>query len=164
MSKTVAILDFACPDEREWRAGLADLALRCSCAAPAEAPELLTELHLLLLVAPVNFGWLRSKLPSEQRLAVLLRSAATISAALALVEHRAGDMLSQGPGGRAMATLVLVGAAAETGCSAADPALALAGALAEACVMALRAAGYETAAIIGRVHSPSNALEPIRLV
>ena len=132
MSKTVAIIDLPCPDEREWRARLADLALQCSSAAPVEAPELLTELHALLLAAPVNFGWLRAKLPSEQRIAALLRSDATSSAALALVEHRAGYMLSQGPGGRAMATLVLVGAAAETCCSAADPALALAGALAEA--------------------------------
>ena len=132
MAKTVAIIDSPCPDEREWRARLADLALQCSSAAPVEAPELLTELHALLLAAPVNFGWLRAKLPSEQRIAALLRSDATSSAALALVEHRAGYMLSQGPGGRAMVTLVLVGAAAETGCSAADPALALTGALAEA--------------------------------
>ena len=132
MSTPVATFDLPCLDEHEWRAGLADLGLQCSCAEPAETPELLAELHALLLAAPVNFGWLRAKLPSEQRIAVLLRSDATISAALALVEHRAGYMLSQGPGGRAMATLVLVGAAAETGCSAADPALALAGALAEA--------------------------------
>ena len=140
MSNPVAAFDFACIDEHDWRAGLADLALQCSCAEPAEAPQLLSELHALMLAAPAEFGWLRAKLPSEQRIAVLLRSAATISAALALAEHRAGYMLSQAPGGRAMATLVLVGGAAETGCSAADPALALAGALAQALSSAHHAA------------------------
>lgn len=38
------------------------------------------------------------------------------------------------------------------------------GDVAEACVEALRAAGFEAAAIIGRIHAQSNALEPIRLV
>ena len=53
---------------------MADLALQCSCAEPAKAPELLTDLHALLLAAPANFSWLSAKLPSEQRIVVLLRS------------------------------------------------------------------------------------------
>lgn len=38
------------------------------------------------------------------------------------------------------------------------------GDLAEACVSALRAGGYEAAAIIGHVHAQSDVLEPIRLL
>ena len=130
--------DMSGAKDHAWRAALTDLALQCSCAEPDEAGQLLSELHALLQAAPAGNAWLTAGLPSAARIAALLRSDAALSAAGALIEHRAGYMLSQGPGGRAMATLVLVGSAAETRCSAGDPALALAGALAEALSMAYR--------------------------
>lgn len=132
MSRQVPSFELLWPDAQAWRAALADLALRCGCAEPGETAELLSELHSHLLTAPDGAAWSGASLPSAGRIAALLRHDGVLSVAGALVEHRAGYMLSQNAGGRAMATLVLVGSLAEINCTAANPALALAGALAEA--------------------------------
>ena len=129
--------------EHDWLLRMADIAVQCGCGEPGEADELLSDLHALLLAPPRNYAWLRAGLPGTGRVQALLRAGAASSAALAMVEGRAGYMLSQGPEGRAMASLVLAGSPAEVTCSAADPALALAGALAEALSAALTSGAHE---------------------
>lgn len=122
---------------------MSDFALQCACAERGEGAELLSELHALLLASPRQYTWLRAGLPGTARIQALLRAGADASAALALVEGRAGYMLSQGLEGRTMVTLVLAGGSGEVSCSAADAALALARALAEALSVAVPGGSHE---------------------
>ena len=66
------------------------------------------------------------------RFETLLAADACASAALLLIAGRAGYMVSQGTGGRVMATVTLGGGSAEVSSAGANLALALIGALAEA--------------------------------
>ena len=115
-----------------WRASLADLALSASCAEVDQAPDLLRQLHELLLGAPTPWTDAPGNTDESRRLAAMLDAGACASAALLLVTGRAGYMVSQGLGGRVMATVTLGGSGGEVSSEGADLALALTGALAEA--------------------------------
>ena len=115
-----------------WQSRMADLALSASCAEPDEAADLLRELHALLSGAATAPNEARSFAAEAGRFEALLAADACASAALLLIGGRAGYMVSQGPGGRVMATVSLAGGGGEVSSAGADLALALIGALAAA--------------------------------
>lgn len=111
---------------------MADLALSANCAEPAEAADLLRELRALLIGAATAWTEPISAAASAARFEALLAADACASAALLLIAGRAGYMVSQGLGGRVMATVTLGNGRREVSSEGADLALALIGALAEA--------------------------------
>ena len=115
-----------------WQTRMAALALTAGCAEASESVDVLRELHTLLRGAPAPWAHLRASADETGRLEALLAAEACASAALLLITGRAGYMVSQGLGGRVMATVSLVSSSGEVSCEAADVSLALAGALAEA--------------------------------
>ena len=115
-----------------WRTSLADLALSASCAEADQAADLLRQLHELLLRVPQPWAGERGISAEPGRFTAMLDAGACASAALLLVAGRAGYMVSQGLGGRVMATVTLGGSGGEVSSEGADLALALTGALAEA--------------------------------
>ena len=120
------------PSTPAWRASMADLALSASCAEVDQAADLLRQLHELLLGAPEPWAGARGITAEPVRFAALLEAGACACAALLLIAGGAGYMVSQGPGGRVMATVTLGGSGGEVSSEGADLALALTGALAEA--------------------------------
>ena len=120
------------PSTPAWRASLADLSLSASCAEGDQSADLLRQLHELLLSAPEPWTGARGLAAERVRFAAMLEAGAIASAALMLVAGRAGYMVSQGLGGRVMATITLGASGGEVSSEGADLALALTGALAEA--------------------------------
>ena len=115
-----------------WQTRMAELALTASCAEASESVDVLRELHALLRGAPAPWAHLRASAGETGRFNAMLLAEACASAALLLITGRAGYMVSQGLGGRVMATVSLVSSSGEVSCEAADVSLALTGALAEA--------------------------------
>ena len=115
-----------------WQARMAELALTASCAEQGDNAELLRELHELLRDSPAPWAHLHASAAETVQFEALLAATACASAALLLITGRAGYMLSQGLGGRAIATVSLGSGSGEVSCEAADVSLALTGALAEA--------------------------------
>ncbi len=115
-----------------WQARMADLALSASCAEVDEAADLLRALHGLLSDGPTPWLAARGVAVQPRRFEALLAADACASAALLLVAGRAGYMVSHGPGGQVIATVMLGGGMGEVSSEGADLALALTGALAEA--------------------------------
>ncbi len=120
------------PPSALWHASMADLALSASCAEVDQAADLLRQLDELLLGAPEPWTNSRGISAEPARFAAMLEAGACASAALLLISGRAGYMVSQGLGGRVMATVALGGNGGEVSSEGADLALALTGAMAEA--------------------------------
>lgn len=118
------------PDLQHWRSELAELAFACASAAPAEAGDLVLAARDLLAAAPGEWGRRLAGLPSRAALAALLAAGGSTSAALTLIEGRAGYMLSHAPAGCPMATVVFEGLTAEASAEGDCPATALLGAIA----------------------------------
>ncbi len=115
---------------RQWQADLAELAFACAATTPDEAGELVLAMRDLLAGAPGEWGRRMAGLPDRKTQSALIAVGGTTSAALALLEGRAGYMLSQAPGGCPMATVVFEGLTAEASAEGDCPATALLGALA----------------------------------
>lgn len=118
-------------DPRTWTARLGEFATDCALGGPPDEAERLRELLVLLLLAPAPCNQAVGALPAEDELERLLAAGGAASAALTLLGEWAGYMLSHGPGGGHMATVV-VRSGREAHAEAATPALALASALARA--------------------------------
>lgn len=108
------------------RTRLAELGFACAWAGAAESGGLLREAAVLLAAdgQPVSL--------SAGALEALIAGGGHDAAALALIEHCAGYMLSHAPGGRFLATVVLAGRNGETSAEGETAAMALIGALASA--------------------------------
>ena len=115
-----------------WQSRMAELTLSANCAEVSETANLLRELHELLRHAPATWAQVRRVTTEAGRFEALLAADACASAALLLIAGRAGYMVSQGLGGRVIATVSLGGGGGEVSSEGADLALALIGALAEA--------------------------------
>lgn len=113
-----------------WHSELAELAFACAGAAPSEAGDLVLAARDLLAAAPGEWCRRMAGLPSRATLAALIAAGGSASAALALVEGRAGFMLSHAPAGCPMATVVFEGLTAEASAEGDCLATALLGALA----------------------------------
>lgn len=118
------------PTLKQWQDDLAELAFACAAATPGEAGHIVLAMHDLLTNAPGEWGRRMAGLPDRPRITALLAAGGVTSAALALLEGRAGYMLSQAPGGCPMATVVFEGLTAEASAEGDCPAAALLGALA----------------------------------
>jgi len=118
--------------EREWKAGWAELALDCAAGTQQQASMQFWSAHRLLAAAPVAWRELFAALPSHEAFAALLASGGELAAALALLEDCAGLLLSHGPGGDYLATVVFDGYTAEANAQSEGAALALLGAMAAA--------------------------------
>ena len=111
-----------------WRRRAADLRELCAISAPAEQVDRLREAFVLL-----DASELPPQLPAAGMLgavdfATLMRHGGYLSAAASLLGDRASYMLSRGPGGRSMASVVHDGQASEETSEGETPALALVGA------------------------------------
>lgn len=109
---------------RGLRTALADLGFACAWAAPDDAGDLLR--------AAVDLIGKSGAVPSAATIDTLIAAGAHDALALALVEPRAGYMLSHAPGGKHLATVVVSEAGAEFSAEGQSAALALLGALASA--------------------------------
>ncbi|MBS0476165.1 MAG: hypothetical protein JSR28_13605 [Proteobacteria bacterium] len=115
------------PQLAAWRDAVGELAFASAFATPDGGCDLVRSLASLVQTHPQL-----SLAIDEPLVAALLDVSADASAALALVEPLAGYMLSRAPGGRHLATVVLVDQASEHHAEGASAALALVGALATA--------------------------------
>lgn len=113
-----------------WRDHLAELAFDCASATVDEQAGLVLQMRALMNGAPGEWGRRFADMPAAAALAALCEAGGATSAALALIEGRAGYMLSQAPEGAAMATVVFDGVTGEASAEGDSVALALIGALA----------------------------------
>ena len=115
-----------------WAVRMSEMALACSGAFATEEARHLRACHALLQSAPETvLPWVKA-LPEASRFAALLQVGAGESAALTLLGDCCGFMLSRGPMGEALATIVLPGTANECTANGDTLALAIAAALAQA--------------------------------
>lgn len=119
-------------DTSAWQQQLAELAKACAGARQVEAGDLVLSAHDLLRNAP--HAWRRrfAGLPTRDHLLQLTQTGGSAAAALALVDGRAGFIVSQGEGGCPMATVVFAGLTGEVSAEGDCLATALLGALAAA--------------------------------
>jgi len=122
-------MDFASPSA-DWHQRLSDLSLACAGAAGTEAGCLLRATRRLLSEAPAPWDSLFAGLPRREDCDALIAAGAEAAAALALVEGRGSYMISYGPGGQHLATVVFEGRSGEASAQGANLALAVLGALA----------------------------------
>ena len=133
----------------DWHRRLHDLSLACAGAAGAETACLLQAGRVLLEEAPPLWSQLFAGLPPRDSFDALIAAGGEGAAALALVEGRGSYMISYGPGGQHLATVVFEGRSAEASAHGANLALAVLGALAAS----LAAAGLA---------APAALAEPVR--
>lgn len=112
-----------------WQQQMAALAFDSAAASGAEQHEFVGLAVSLLQTMPTQLVQAAGRGPVPD-VAPLLAGGAPAEAALALLDSWAGYMLSCGPGGRAMATVVVEPLGGEASAEGATPALALLGALA----------------------------------
>ena len=111
---------------------MSEMALACSGAFACEQERHLRACHALLQAAPETvLPWVKALLATD-RFEALLKAGAAESAALALLGDCCGYMLSRGPMGEALATVILPGSSNECTANGDTLALAIAAALAQA--------------------------------
>jgi len=111
-----------------WAARALDLADLCAVSGPCEEARRLDEAMALFSPAQRPAGFPPDCEPDRARVAALAAAGGTLDATLALIGPRAGFLLSRGPGGSAMATVILPGQTREETAQGATPAMALLGA------------------------------------
>lgn len=116
----------------DWQDRLAELAFTCAAAGAGEAGDLVLAAHDLMAGAPGEWGRRLAGLPDRNGLVRLIAAGGVVAAALALIEGRAGLMLSQPESGCPMATVVFEGLTGEASAEGDCLALALIGATAAA--------------------------------
>lgn len=120
-----------CGDAHEtalWKARASDLAALCAASAPCEEAERLDEAMALLAQPRLPEGLAVAHAAGEPGLAATIAAGGALSAAVALLGERAGYLISRGPGGVCMATVVLDGSGREESAEGTTPALAVLGA------------------------------------
>ena len=115
-----------------WHGQFAWLARESAAADRIDAPAMLRLAWALLCDAPSDWRTLIAQPIDEPGFEALLAADGADAAALALLGDWAGYMLSHGPGGRHLATVVIEGRSAEASAEGESAALALLGALASA--------------------------------
>jgi len=121
-------MDFASP-AADWHQRLSDLSLACAGATGTEAGCLLRAARRLLSEAPKPWAPLLAGLPPREDFDALIAAGGEAAAALGLVEGRGSYMISYGPGGHHLATVVFEGCSSEASAQGANLALAVLGAL-----------------------------------
>ena len=124
--------DRPAPDKNEWHARFAGLAYACAQANRAEAADLLRAGWRLLGDPPARWHGSINLTLDEPGFEAMLGAGAEDAVAVAMLQDWAGFMLSHGPGGGHMATVVVEGLAGEASAVGASVALALLGAAAKA--------------------------------
>lgn len=115
--------------EAYWRLRLEELALACRTSEAAGQSDGVREaFDLLMLTPPGPTARLRPRM-AEAKIEAMLAADAYESAALALLPQNAGFMLSQGPSGEHLATVILPESDQEMTAGGATAALALVAAL-----------------------------------
>lgn len=112
-----------------WQEQLAEIAFNCAAASADEAADLVLATRDVLAGAPGEWGRRFAGLPDRAALIALLAAGAASTAALSLVEGRAGFLLSQAQAGCPMATVVIEGLTGEASAEGDCLATALLGAL-----------------------------------
>lgn len=120
------------PDHDEnhaWRARAGELALACAGAFPAEEVARLRDMAALLREGPGALAGLIA--PDPARLDALIAADAVLAGVVALFDRSgAGYLLSRGPAGQHLASVILPGAQEEQSAGGDTAGLALLGALA----------------------------------
>jgi hypothetical protein len=116
--------------ERNWQACLADMVFACAVATPQQAGTLINAVSELLQAAPSGWHAQFRDAPSAAVLAPLIAAGGEVAAVMALIEGRGSYMLSHGPGGTHLATVVFEECGEEASAEGRSAALALLGALA----------------------------------
>ncbi len=122
-------MDFASP-AADWYQRLSDLSLACAGAEKVGTACLLRAARRLLSEAPQPWRQVFAQLPPREDFDALISAGGEAAAALALVEGRGSYMISYGPGGQHLATVVFEGQSGEASAQGASLALAVLGALA----------------------------------
>lgn len=113
-----------------WRGALDELALVASASGVAATKDRLSELVILLMLAPEPHMLLGVNAIAPDRLRALVDIEAFDTALMAMLGSPLGFLLSRGQDGESLATIALPGALQEQSASGASPALALIAALA----------------------------------
>lgn len=118
--------------KNEWHARFAGLAYACAQANRTEAADLLREGWRLLIDPPADWRGSINLPLDEPGFEAMLGAGAEDAAAVAMLQDWVGFMLSHGPGGDHMATVVIEGINGEASAEGDSAALALLGAAATA--------------------------------
>ena len=118
--------------KNEWHARFAGLAFACAQANRSEAADLLREGWRLLIDPPADWRGSINLPLDEPGFEAMLGAGAEDAAAVAMLQDWVGFMLSHGPGGDHMATVVIEGINGEASAEGDSAALALLGAAATA--------------------------------
>ncbi len=113
-----------------WFDNLCEVELACAGSFASEENRRLREAYALFAKAPSPDLLTGISLPEANQFEMLLHAGAADSAAFALIGAEAGFMLSRGPEGRYLASVILPGHAEEASAGAETAALAIVGALA----------------------------------
>lgn len=91
-----------------WEAGLTELMLACPMACAGDEPELLRQGYAAIIDASVFDPALAEGLPCTAKFEAMLVCGAPESAAMTLIPHRAGFMLSRGEGGNHICSIFML--------------------------------------------------------
>ena len=114
----------------DWYDALATIACDCADLPAIAEVQVLRALRDHLLRAPWTHCLAGVNLPDAAEFETLLSAGACESAALRLIGEDGGYMLSRGPGGMCLASVMLPGRAEESSCGGESFGLALSGAIA----------------------------------